>query len=84
MSKSHLSGVENCGLHKRTPYGITDVSMTQFSVARFSGACKFNGEFYTYFPDTDELIRDDVLRFLSKNKPTPSKRGWTKDLLGKP
>lgn len=37
--------------------------MTQFSIARFSGAITFNGDTFTYLPDTDELIRDDVLRW---------------------
>jgi hypothetical protein len=65
---SRLTDVADCGLHKRTPYGIAGVSHTQFSIARFSGAIKFNGENYTYFPDTDELVRDDVLRWLKKSK----------------
>ena len=40
--------------------------MTQFSIARFYGGIKFNGETFTYLPDTDELIRDDVLRWRVK------------------
>lgn len=59
----NLSGVEECGLHRRTPYGITNVRETVFSVARFSGMCKFQGDDYTYLPETDELIRNDVLRW---------------------
>ena len=55
-----------CGLHKRTPYGITNVSMTQFSIARHFGGIKYNGDDYTYFPHTDELIRDDVLRWKNR------------------
>lgn len=61
--KTALDGVGNCGLHKRTPYGITNVSMTQFSIARHYGGIKFNGDHYVYLPDTDELIREDVLRW---------------------
>lgn len=63
-----LDGVENCGLHTKTPYGISNVSHTQFSIARYYGACNFNGERYTYFPDTDELVRDDVLKWRRKQK----------------
>lgn len=75
---SALLGVEACGLHRRTPYGITNVSMSQFSVARYSGGCKFNGDSYTYLPHTDELIRDDVLKWQRKQRraaKTPNEKG---------
>lgn len=42
------------------------VSSTQLSIARIYGGASVNGERYTYFPQTDELIRDDVLKFVSK------------------
>lgn len=61
------TGLDGCPLHRRTPYGITNVRMSQFSVARYSGGCKYNGESYTYLPDTDELIRDDVLKWQTEN-----------------
>ena len=66
--KTNLDEIEPCGLHRRTPYGITNVKDTQFSVARHFGGCKLNGESYTYLPDTDELIRDDVLRWKMKRE----------------
>jgi len=66
--KSRLEGLEDCPLHRRTPFGMTDVSRGMFSVARYAGGCKFNGEHYTYFPDTDELVRDDVLKWQKKQK----------------
>lgn len=65
---THLDGLEGCELHTRTPYGIKGVSQTQFSIARHYGAIKFNGETYTYFPDADELVRDDVLKWKKKQK----------------
>jgi hypothetical protein len=68
VASSALLGVEACGLHKRTPYGITNVRMTQFSIARYAGGCKLNGDSYTYLPHTDELIRDDVLTWQRKQK----------------
>jgi len=61
-------GVEACGLHKRTPYGMTNVSMTQLSIARYYGGCRFQGDDYIYLPDTDELIRHDVLKWQRKKK----------------
>jgi hypothetical protein len=63
-----LSGVEACGLHKRTPYGMTNVSMTQLSIARHYGGCKYQGDSYTYLPHTDELIRNDVLKWNRRQK----------------
>ena len=62
-----LFGLENCPLHRNTPFGIQDVSRTQFSVARHYGGIKYNGSDYTYLPATDELIRDDVLKWRAEN-----------------
>jgi len=60
---SQLEGLENCPLHRRTPYGIKNVSETQFSVARYSMGCTYNGDHYIYIPPTDELIRADVWKW---------------------
>jgi len=72
MSIDHVAikelGVEACGLQRRTPYGMTNVSMTQLSIARHFGGCKYQGDFYTYLPHTDELIRNDVLKWQQKQK----------------
>lgn len=68
--KSILEDVGECGLHRKTPYGITHVCQTQFSIARFCGAIKYNGDTFIYFPDTDELIREDVLSWKLKKKIT--------------
>lgn len=62
-----LFGLDGCPLHRKTPYGMTNVSMTQLSIARHYGGIKYNGESYTYLPKTDELIRDDVLKWQTKN-----------------
>lgn len=61
------TGLDRCPLHRKTPYGMTNVSMTQLSIARHYGGIKYNGESYTYLPKTDELIRDDVLKWQTKN-----------------
>ena len=49
-----------------TPYIITGVSRSMFSVARLVGSCNFQGQGYTYNPVTDELVRNDVLKFVHK------------------
>lgn len=41
--------------------GYQNVSQSQLSLARFSGAITINGHTYIYFPQHDELWRDDVL-----------------------
>ena len=63
---SILDGLEHCPAHKRTPFGICGVSYTQLSIARHYGGIRYNGEIYTYFAESDELIRDDVLAWKNK------------------
>jgi hypothetical protein len=77
VASSALFEVVNCGLHRRTPYGMTNVSMTQLSIARYYGGCSFQGDSYTYLPHTDELIRNDVLKWKRKQerkRKTPNAR----------
>ena len=47
---------------------MTNVSMTQLSIARHYGGIRYNGDQYKYFADTDELVRDDVLKWQRKQK----------------
>lgn len=53
-------------LHTKTPYAICGVSQGFFSVARHYGGMTYQGEHYTYFPEHDELVRDDVLKLATK------------------
>jgi len=46
---------------------FTNVSMTQLSVARYYGGCKYNGSYYVYNSTDDSLIREDVITKLSKH-----------------
>lgn len=41
--------------------GYVDVSRTQLSIARHYGGITVQGRHYVYFPEHDELWRDDVL-----------------------
>jgi hypothetical protein len=54
-----------CPLNHDTPFVFRNVSMSQLSIARHYGGIRYNGELYTYFPQTDELVRDDVLQWWS-------------------
>ena len=67
-NKSILIGLDDCPLHRKTPFGIAGVSQTQLSIARYYGAINFNGFKYIYNPLTDELIRQDVLKWKTKNE----------------
>jgi len=50
VNGSALVGLYECPLHRKTPFGICNVRMTQFSIARFYGGIKYNGESFTYLP----------------------------------
>lgn len=63
---SILTDLDDCKLHRKSPFGIANVSHTQFSIARYYGMINFNGYRYIYYPDTDELIREDVMRYKAK------------------
>ena len=53
-----------CDLNAKTPYAIGNVSYSQLSVARYSGGGKYNGDSYTYFQNSDMLVRNDVLKWI--------------------
>lgn len=48
--------------------GWRDVSYTQLSIARYYGGTNVNGVHYTYIPESDELVRDDVLKMIMKRR----------------
>ena len=63
---SILKDLDDCPLHRKSPFGITNVTQTQFSIARYYGGINFNGCMYIYYPHTDELIREDVMKWKAK------------------
>lgn len=62
--------IQDCPLKRDAPFAVLHVSQTQFSVARHYGGMQFQGYRYTYNPKTDELVRDDVLKWLKKQRKT--------------
>lgn len=66
LTDNELAELNRSDLDSSCPFLIRNVSQTQFSIARRYGSIKFNGFRYLYDPRTDELIRDDCLRFLQK------------------
>ena len=83
LTEQELLSLDLSNLKRDAPFAITGVSQTQFSVARHYGGCKYNGYHYTYIPHWDELVRDDVVKFikkLRKVKPFPTKETFPKQI----
>ena len=75
LTQAELDAVQH--LHRRAPYQVQFVSSGMLSVARYSGACTFQGCMMVYFAGCDSLVRDDVLAFVNKmrrgaNPPKPA------------
>lgn len=63
LTEEEVDELQNTKLSRDTPFLITGVSNSQLSIARHYGGCKYQGRQYVYMPTTDELIRDDVLKW---------------------
>lgn len=66
LTEQEIDALQKSKLHRETPFLIRSVSTGFFSVSRHYGGAKLNGNQYTYMQETDELVRDDVLRWVSK------------------
>lgn len=67
VSEQELSVINSSGLNFSVAHAIIRyVSSSQLSVARHFGGCRAFGRHYVYVPETDELIRDDVVKLLAK------------------
>lgn len=55
----------------KPPEEFRRVSKGQFSIARHYGRIKFQGHGYTYLPESDTLVRDDVLEARRRKAPDP-------------
>ncbi len=71
LTDDELAAIQT--LPRDAPYMIQGVSPSVFSVARYYGRMQFHGYLYHYMPESDELVRADVLRAVAKmrNKRTP-------------
>ena len=66
LTDAEILAVNLSKLDKLTPFAISGVSNSQLSIARYYGGCTYQGRGYMYVPLSDELIRDDVVKFLAK------------------
>jgi len=68
MTEEEIDALQLSKLDRATPFVIGGVSQSQLSIARYYGGCKFQGQNYSYLPITDELLRDDVVKWLKKHR----------------
>lgn len=68
ITESEQLALQLTDLITDTPFAICNISTGMFSVARHYGAMKFQGQCYTYIPQHDECIRNDVLKWLTKHR----------------
>lgn len=75
MTEKEIDALQATKLDRATPFAIGGVSQSQLSIARHYGGCKFQGRNYLYLPGTDELLRDDVVKWLAKHRKAQRKVG---------
>lgn len=75
MTGAEFEALQLSKLDRATPFVIGGVSQSQLSIARHYGGCKFQGRNYSYLPLTDELLRDDVVKWLAKHRKAQKKVG---------
>ncbi len=66
LTEAEIDALQSSKLSRSTPFLIQGVSNSYLSVARHYGTANYNGSRYTYLPETDELIRNDVLKWVRK------------------
>lgn len=74
LTEQEIAALQFSTLDRAAPFAISAVSNSQLSIARHYGGCTFQGRQYTYLPLTDELIRDDVVKWLTKYRKQQKKQ----------
>lgn len=75
ITDAELLALELSGLPQSPPMIYTHISIGQLSLALHSMGCTISGHAYLYVPQTDELIRADVVKWLAdlrKQEDAPS------------
>ena len=68
LTQEEITALQSPGLKTESPFMITGVSRTQFSVARHYGGVTAYGCEYIYDHLSDTLIRHDVVRWIGKER----------------
>lgn len=71
LTQDELEAIQT--LDRSASYVIQGVSKGMLSIARHSKGITFRGFFYCYIPETDELVRGDVLDFVRKARKKKAK-----------
>ena len=66
LTQQEIDALQVSELHRKTPFLIANCQTSVFSIARHYGGARYQGYEYVYIPTTDELIRQDVLKWLAK------------------
>lgn len=76
LTDDEVQALQSSGLPRATPYIITGASQGPLSIARHYGGIAYQGARYIYIPPTDELVRDDVLKWLAKRRMSEAKAAF--------
>jgi hypothetical protein len=57
-----------------TRIAVANASSTIFSIARHYGVCKIEGKYFIHNPADDSLIREDVVKWITKRKKQEAKK----------
>lgn len=68
LTEEELSALNRTELSRKAPFAIQHVSMGVFSVARHYGGAVYKGWGYKYFPEHDELVRHDVVKWAERRR----------------
>lgn len=68
LTQEEADALQTSRLPRDAPFLIEGVRQGQLSVARHYGGAIYNGWRYTYMPATDELVRDDVLKWVARRR----------------
>ena len=68
LSPEELTALDRTELSRKAPFAITGVSRGHFSVAKLEGGAVYKGWVYKYFPEHDELVRHDVVKWAERRR----------------
>lgn len=68
LTEEELSALKRTELSRKTPFAITGVSLGHFKIARLEGGAVYKGWGYRYFPEHDELVRHDVVKWAERRR----------------
>lgn len=68
LTPEELTALDRTELSRKAPFAITGVSRGIFSIARHTGGAVYKGWGYKYFPQHDELVRHDVVKWAERRR----------------